>query len=79
MPPLQLFGTRLQSALCFSAGEGAEFRLRFGAKMSEFAGEPLDADVIVKRTVRDAVQSFGQSVVPLGDAVWIEVAGSTSF
>jgi len=25
--------------------------------------------------VRDAVQSFGQSVVPLGDAVWIELAG----
>jgi microcystin degradation protein MlrC len=43
--------------------------------MSEFAGEPLDADVTVKRTVRDAVQSFGQSVVPLGDAVWIELAG----
>jgi microcystin degradation protein MlrC len=61
--------------ICFSAGEGAEFRLRFGAKMSEFAGEPLDADVIVKRTMRAAAQSFGQSVVPLGDAVWIEVSG----
>ena len=43
--------------------------------MCEFSGEPLDADVIVKRTMRDAVQSFGQSVVPLGDAVWIEVSG----
>jgi microcystin degradation protein MlrC len=60
---------------CFSAGEGASFRLRFGAKMSEFAGEPLDADVVVRRAVRDAVQSFGQSVVPLGDAVWIEAGG----
>lgn len=60
---------------CFSAGEGAAFRLRFGAKMSEFSGEPLDADVVVKRTMRNAVQSFGQSVVPLGDAVWIEVGG----
>lgn len=60
---------------CFSAGEGAKFRLRFGAKMSEHGGNPLDADVIVKRTIRDAVQSFGQSVVPLGDAVWIEVGG----
>jgi len=60
---------------CFSAGEGAAFRLRFGAKMSEYAGEPLDAQVIVRRAMRDAVQSFGQSVVPLGDAVWIEVGG----
>jgi microcystin degradation protein MlrC len=60
---------------CFSAGEGAAFRLRFGAKMSEYAGEPLDENIIVRRTMRDAVQSFGQSVVPLGDAVWIEVQG----
>ena len=60
---------------CFSAGEGATFRLRFGAKLSEFAGEPLDADVVVRRTQREAVQSFGQSVVPLGDAVWIDVGG----
>ena len=60
---------------CFSAGEGASFRLRFGAKLSEFAGEPLDADVVVRRTQREAVQSFGQSVVPLGDAVWIDVGG----
>ena len=60
---------------CFSAGVGATFRLRFGAKLSEFAGEPLDADVIVRQTMREAVQSFGQSVVPLGDAVWIEVGG----
>jgi microcystin degradation protein MlrC len=60
---------------CFSAGEGATFRLRFGAKLSEFAGEPLDADVVVRRAIRNAVQSFGQSVVPLGDAVWIDVGG----
>lgn len=60
---------------CFSAGEGAAFRLRFGGKMSEHGGEPLDADVIVKCAMRGAVQSFGQSVVPLGDAVWIEVGG----
>ena len=60
---------------CFSAGEGAEFILRFGAKMSDGAGDPLDANVTVRRAMRDAVQSFGQSIVPLGDAVWIEVGG----
>jgi microcystin degradation protein MlrC len=60
---------------CISAGEGAVFRLRFGGKMSAFSGEPLDGDVTVRRVVRNAVQSFGQSVVPLGDAVWIEVGG----
>ena len=60
---------------CFSAGEGACLRLRFGAKMAEGCGEPLDADVIVRRTRRSAVQSFGASIVPIGDAAWIEVGG----
>ncbi|KPB00353.1 M81 family metallopeptidase [Ahrensia marina] len=60
---------------CFSAGEGAQLRLRFGAKMSEFAGDPIDADVIVRKVKRNAVQSFGQSIVPIGDAAWIEVGG----
>lgn len=60
---------------CFSAGEGARLRLRFGAKMAAGCGEPLDADVTVRRCQRAAVQSFGASVVPLGDAVWIEVEG----
>lgn len=61
--------------ICFSAGEGAALKLRFGAKLSAFSGEPLDADVTIRRTIRDANQSFGQSVVPLGDSVWIEVNG----
>lgn len=60
---------------CFSAGEGARLRLRFGGKMSDSAGDPVDADVVVRRTVAGAVQSFGASVVPLGDSVWIEIDG----
>ena len=60
---------------CFSAGEGARLRLRFGAKMAQRCGEPLDADVVVRRCTRNAQQSFGASIVPIGDAVWIEVGG----
>jgi len=60
---------------CFSAGLGARLNLRFGGKMSDNAGEPIDAEVHVRNLVRDATQSFGQSVVPLGDSVWIEVNG----
>lgn len=60
---------------CFSAGEGATLRLRFGAKMASGAGEPIDAEVRVRKVMRDAIQSFGASVVPLGDAAWIEVGG----
>lgn len=60
---------------CFSAGEGAQLQLRFGAKMSARGGDPIDAEIEVVRVMRDAVQSFGESIVPLGDAVWIKVDG----
>ncbi|NKB28582.1 MAG: microcystin LR degradation protein MlrC-like protein [Rhodobacteraceae bacterium] len=60
---------------CFSAGEGAQLMLRFGAKMSPDGGAPIDAVVEVVRVMRGAVQSFGESVVPLGDAAWIRIGG----
>lgn len=60
---------------CMSAGEGAELQLRFGGKMSRAGGEPLDAKITVRCIVKEAVQSFGESVVPLGDSVWISVGG----
>lgn len=60
---------------CFSAGLDARLTLRFGGKMSDKAGEPIDAEVVVRNLVRQATQSFGQSTVPLGDCVWIEVNG----
>lgn len=60
---------------CKAAGQGARLQLRFGAKTSAAAGEPLDADVCIKRFVPNAVQSFGQSRVPLGDAAVIECHG----
>ena len=58
---------------CISAGVGARFPLRFGGKMSAAGGEPIDATVVVRNVVRDATQSFGESIVPLGDSVWIQV------
>ena len=60
---------------CISAGEGAVLPLRFGGKMSATAGDPIDATVRVRKVVRNAVQSFGESIVPLGDSVWISVEG----
>lgn len=60
---------------CFSAGLDARLTLRFGGKMSNKAGEPVDAEVVVRNLVRQATQSFGQSTVPLGDCAWIEVNG----
>ena len=59
--------------LCFAAGAGATLDLRFGGKTSAHAGAPLDARVTVMRLERDAVQSFGTSVVPLGDCAVIRI------
>lgn len=61
--------------LCHAAGEGARFPLRFGGKTSAVAGEPIDAEVEVVKLRRNAVQSFGTSVVPLGDCAVIRVSG----
>lgn len=75
---LAAFGTiwdPMAVRLCHAAGEGAELELRFGGKTSAFAGDPIDATVTVLRNQRDAVQSFGTSVVPLGDCSVIRVRG----
>lgn len=61
--------------LCFAAGEGAEFDLRFGGKISAHGGAPVDARVTVTKLVPNAVQSFGPSVVPLGDSAAIRTGG----
>lgn len=61
--------------LCHAAGEGARLPLRFGGKTSAVGGDPIDAEVEVIKLQRDAVQSFGASVVPLGDCAVIRVAG----
>ncbi|MFS4438163.1 M81 family metallopeptidase [Paracoccaceae bacterium GXU_MW_L88] len=61
--------------LCHAAGEGASLRLRIGGKTSDMAGEPVDLDVTVRRVARNAVQSFGTSIVPLGDSAVVEANG----
>lgn len=61
--------------LCQAAGEGASLELRFGGKTSARAGNPIDATVEILKIVPDAVQSFGASIVPLGDSAAIRVDG----
>ena len=62
-------------SICFSAGIGGRLQLRFGGKTSAHAGQPIDAEVEVVNLVRDAHQSFGASVVPLGDCAVIRING----
>ena len=59
--------------ICFSAGEGGVLPLRFGGKTSSHGGAPVDAVVRVKKLQRNSWQSFGDSIVPLGDCALIEL------
>jgi microcystin degradation protein MlrC len=61
--------------MCFAAGEGGVFQLRFGAKMNANSGEPIDAQIKVTRLLRDAWQTFGEVRDTIGDAAAIEVDG----
>lgn len=59
--------------LCFDAGLGAEFDLRFGGKIGPRSGQPIDARVTVVGLKRDCWQSFGPTQVPLGDCAAIRI------
>jgi len=61
--------------LCFDAGIGASFPLRFGGKIGPASGTPVDAMVTVTGLARDCQQSFGPTTVALGDCAAIKIGG----
>jgi microcystin degradation protein MlrC len=61
--------------LCFDAGAGASFPLRFGGKIGPASGLPVDATVEVIGLAEDCWQSFGPTKVPLGDCAAIRIGG----
>lgn len=61
--------------LCFDAGEGAEFPLRFGGKMGRGSGAPIDADAKVVGLKRDCWQTFGKTLNSVGDCAAVRVGG----
>lgn len=61
--------------LCFAAGLGAVFPLRFGGKTGPSSGTPIDAMVEVIGLARDAWQSFGPTRALLGDTAAIRIGG----
>ncbi len=63
--------------LCFDAGLGAVFPLRFGGKTGPASGVPVDAEVTVARLARDCQQSFGPTQVKLGALSQLETRSST--
>lgn len=60
---------------CFGAGEGARIRLRFGGKTAPSSGDPIDGEVEVIKTIRNATQTFGAAQVSIGDAASIRLGG----
>jgi microcystin degradation protein MlrC len=60
---------------CVAAGEGARLPLRFAGKTGPASGAPIDAEVEIRRVVRGATQTFGQSTVEMGDCAAVRVGG----
>jgi microcystin degradation protein MlrC len=60
---------------CVAAGEHAKLALRFAGKTGPASGAPIDADVEIRRVVRGATQTFGQSIVEMGDCAAVRVGG----
>jgi microcystin degradation protein MlrC len=61
--------------LCFAAGLGAAFPLRFGGKISPSSGLPIDAEVTVTGLKTDCWQTFGPTQVPLGGCAAVRIGG----
>ncbi len=61
--------------ICFDAGLGARIPLRFGGKIAPSSGQPVDAEVEIVGLKRDAKQSFGPTLVPVGDCAAVRVGG----
>lgn len=62
-------------ALCFDAGIGTRFPLRFGGKIGPRSGVPVDAEVEVIGLARNALQTFGPAKVNVGDCAAVRVGG----
>ena len=61
--------------LCFDAGSGATFPLRFGGKIGPASGRPVDATGTMTGLARECRQSFGPTQVALGDCACVKVGG----
>ncbi len=59
--------------LASKAGEGSQIALRIGGKTCALSGNPIDLNVAVKRVIRDSVQTFAGTKVPMGDSVAVSV------
>lgn len=58
---------------CLAAGVGARLRLRFGGKVAESSGPPVDADVEIIGVSEDLIIPFQESLVSLGAAAALRV------
>lgn len=61
--------------LCFDAGEGVQFPLRFGGKTGPMSAEPIDAMVTVIGLKRDCSVNYGPTRGSIGDCAAVRVNG----
>lgn len=63
--------------MCFEAGEGAYVDLRFGGKLGEASGDPIDARVEVRHLLEAHAQDYmdDSRLAPFGRSAWIHTGG----
>lgn len=61
--------------MCQDAGVGAVMPIRLGGKVGEMSGRPIDVVATVRGIREGMVQFMGESRMPMGTGVWLEVDG----
>ncbi len=61
--------------MCQEAGEGAVMPIRLGGKVGPMSGDPVDITVTVRKAARNLSQHMGETLMPMGNMVWLEADG----
>jgi microcystin degradation protein MlrC len=61
--------------MCREIGVGATLDVRLGGKIGPMSGDPVDLTVTIRAIQDDMSQTMGETQMPMGNAVWLEVDG----
>jgi len=61
--------------MCREVGVGAKLYVRVGGKVGPMSGDPVDLFATVRAVASDVSQMMGETAMPLGNCIWLEVDG----
>ena len=72
---LGLFWDPVVVRMCREVGVGATLDIRLGGKVGVMSGDPVDLKVTVRTVGEDMYQNMGETMMAMGNAVWLETGG----